>query len=361
MFRFSFTRHWNERSDYQENCEDNDDPKMSDRKPPNFDDDIPHKWDPWFDDFSDFGNFDDDEEFFNPKPSSTKPKAQKPVHWCIICYQPFETMADLESHLCRLSQQYFCPQCDDGKDYLSEHQLRRHWQAVHGQRYCKHCAEHFATVDAKGHHMEARHAYCEPCGRYFDTPEQRRLHWANSAAHRTTYCSRCDFDLPDAEAFRRHCAANHRLRPYRTWRPEPSSTPGPADNRGRPRAEPGHPWNDWQWRYSDEPGSGADEEPNERYRSERDQQRSGGTPQEEVVPDHYATLGVRTDSSQAEIIRASKKRRIETHPDRLKRAAGLSPADLAKIDAVAARVGWAADILCDAEARSKYDSKMRGL
>lgn len=37
--------------------------------------------------------------------------------------------------------------------------------------------------------------------------------------------------------------------------------------------------------------------------------------------------------------------RIKTHPDRLKR----NPEDLAKIDADAARVGWAADTLSDTQ------------
>lgn len=41
--------------------------------------------------------------------------------------------------------------------------------------------------------------------------------------------------------------------------------------------------------------------------------------------------------------------RIKTHPDKLKRNPGLSPEDLAKIDADAARVGWAADILSDTQ------------
>ena len=39
--------------------------------------------------------------------------------------------------------------------------------------------------------------------------------------------------------------------------------------------------------------------------------------------------------------------RIKTHPDRLKRNPNLTPEALAKIDADAARVGWAADILLD--------------
>ena len=73
--------------------------------------------------------------------------------------------------------------------------------------------------------------------------------------------------------------------------------------------------------------------------------------------DHYATLGVEYGASQDEIVIAAKAMRIKVHPDRVKRAEGLTPAELDAIDERAKRVGWAADVLCCVISREKYDRK----
>ena len=77
----------------------------------------------------------------------------------------------------------------------------------------------------------------------------------------------------------------------------------------------------------------------------------------ELPPDHYATLGVRYGASQEVIAIAARAMRIKVHPDRLKRAEGLTPADLDAIDERAKRVGWAADVLCCVISREKYDRR----
>lgn len=51
-------------------------------------------------------------------------------------------------------------------------------------------------------------------------------------------------------------------------------------------------------------------------------------------------------------------RRIETHPDRLKKQE-MGKQELERIDDEAAGVGWAADILLDAEAKRGYDHDVR--
>ena len=50
--------------------------------------------------------------------------------------------------------------------------------------------------------------------------------------------------------------------------------------------------------------------------------------------------------------------RIKTHPDRLKRNSALSPEESAEIDDAAAKVGWAADVLCDPEMVSCRDCRL---
>ena len=73
--------------------------------------------------------------------------------------------------------------------------------------------------------------------------------------------------------------------------------------------------------------------------------------------DHYAALRVSPTATEAEIVKAAKKRRIETHPDKY---AGKS-LTRKEIDAITYRaqcVGLAADILCDVTARSEYDREL---
>ena len=81
-------------------------------------------------------------------------------------------------------------------------------------------------------------------------------------------------------------------------------------------------------------------------------------------PDHYATLGVSHNASQEEIRKVSKKRRIDVHPDTLRRKATqqgkrLTRADEEKIERVAKEVGEAADVLGDRGSRLQYDKEMR--
>ncbi|KAL8994583.1 MAG: hypothetical protein Q9188_007026, partial [Gyalolechia gomerana] len=75
------------------------------------------------------------------------------------------------------------------------------------------------------------------------------------------------------------------------------------------------------------------------------------------IPDFYGYLKVDPSSTQADIVQAARKRRVEVHPDKLKKP-GMSDEELEKIDQVAMQVGWAADVLLDLEKRAKYDRKL---
>ena len=58
-----------------------------------------------------------------------------------------------------------------------------------------------------------------------------------------------------------------------------------------------------------------------------------------------------------EIKSAAKRRRIEVHPDKNKKA-GMSDSERAKIDAAAAEVGCAADVLSNPEQKLVYDRQL---
>lgn len=75
------------------------------------------------------------------------------------------------------------------------------------------------------------------------------------------------------------------------------------------------------------------------------------------TPDFYEYLKVDPSSTQADIVQAARKRRVEVHPDKLKKP-GMSDEELERIDQVAMQVGWAADVLLDLEKRAKYDRKL---
>lgn len=51
-------------------------------------------------------------------------------------------------------------------------------------------------------------------------------------------------------------------------------------------------------------------------------------------------------------------KRIETHPDKVKRE-GMTDTELAAIDASAKAIGEAADVLGDEKSRKEYDKRLR--
>lgn len=72
--------------------------------------------------------------------------------------------------------------------------------------------------------------------------------------------------------------------------------------------------------------------------------------------DFYALLGISRWATQAEVLKAAKKKRIETHPDRLS-GRNVSPLMLEALVERAMIVGQAADVLCDPLTRLKYDNE----
>lgn len=74
-------------------------------------------------------------------------------------------------------------------------------------------------------------------------------------------------------------------------------------------------------------------------------------------PNHYCILGVHPSTSHEGILKAAKKKRIETHPDKFTKD-GLSLDKLVKIIETAKVVGMASDVLCDPKKRQKYDAEI---
>lgn len=77
----------------------------------------------------------------------------------------------------------------------------------------------------------------------------------------------------------------------------------------------------------------------------------------EQLPDHYATLNLGHLATDQEIKSAAKSRRVEVHPDRLK-TREMSDAERANIDAAAAAVGQAADVLQNPVQKREYDHEL---
>ena len=73
---------------------------------------------------------------------------------------------------------------------------------------------------------------------------------------------------------------------------------------------------------------------------------------------HYVTLGISPTSSHEQVLKAAKEMRIKVHPDRLRRAGGLTEEQERKIDRDAKLVGQAADVLSDPVLRRMYDLKL---
>ncbi|KAL8684709.1 MAG: hypothetical protein Q9218_008175 [Villophora microphyllina] len=77
------------------------------------------------------------------------------------------------------------------------------------------------------------------------------------------------------------------------------------------------------------------------------------------APDFYNVFDISPLSTHAEIEKAAKKKRIEVHPDKLKKD-GMTAQELRMIDERTKLVGGAADTLLDEALRRVYDERRRG-
>ena len=295
--------------------------------------------------------------------------------WCELCFLPFRTMRERDDHVNGNPLRHFtCPFCRDPtiyptRDALSkdhdctdriacrycsvpswwpnrkardEHVRRRHWM-------CSACKEEvtFVRKEALTRHKEEKHAavYCHWCIKSFKSEADKEKHMSDGHYK----CLLCRIYLKAFPDFERHiatfchlCSTSFR-NPSQLDAHVQTMHADDCENR-RFRSRPGE-------NYCDAQGV-AEEEP-EKPEMDLPEQ----TPEGEL--DLYAILRVERTSKVEDIAKAARKRRIETHPDRLERQNGLSLEEKEVIREKAKQVGFAADILTDVERKQKYDLDLK--
>ena len=169
-----------------------------------------------------------------------------------------------------------------------------------GCRYCRNPTREFdRESELKAHYRSSHFAwYCHFCDKHFSTPTERDIHTRKNLHPQ---CDRCSRLFKTQGLLNAHCQMHH---------PNANKFQSPARK-----------------------------------------------PTVKRAPDHYATLGINAASSHEEVLKAAREMRVRTHPDRLKRQEGLTEEGKRRIDGMAAKVGEAADVLCDPEMRRRYDAK----
>ncbi|KAL8777434.1 MAG: hypothetical protein Q9213_007871 [Squamulea squamosa] len=80
----------------------------------------------------------------------------------------------------------------------------------------------------------------------------------------------------------------------------------------------------------------------------------------DIPPNHYARLGLSENATAEEIKIASKKMRVKTHPDQVKKEKpNMTEEELAKVTAISAKVNDAVDVLQDPREKALYDRRIR--
>lgn len=229
------------------------------------------------------------------------------VFACGACRETFGSSAELHDHdhgEHKQQPRVRCRRCRRTFTDIAErnHHFRtspRHFCC----RYCEHVVE-FGNADSLRYHYIDRHVdlYCHFCDRHFPNTFQRLRHL--EGGHRS--CFACRKMVFMHELCKDHCGTCYSA----TFEEEFPEAPTENKNGGR-------------------------------------------------LPDYYAQLGISGDSSHEQVLKAAKEMRVKTHPDRLKRREGLTDEEKRAIDAEAALVGQAADVLSDPDLRREYDRTVR--
>ena len=202
-------------------------------------------------------------------------------------------------------------------------------------------------------------------------PPPRPRHW--KVNHRYWKNKFSCFDDPDwAEefpAFHRRFRAKGRVDPEQEWPPKEGFAKGdlPADG----EEIPAHRWKFYDSKFYSHPKR-RQEEPSEEEEELPEQEPFPEDPSQQEPPprprqrrllaaapaeDLYAILGIDRTFNVEEIVKAARKKRVEVHPDRC-RTQNLSPEEELVINERAKAVGQAADVLCDDNARAKYNDRV---
>ena len=257
----------------------------------------------------------------------SRQEQREPAYFCWQCQQSFTNSESRSKHLKSSLMHVMCTVCDDDHDFKTSRKLHSHCRSMHYSVWCEICCETFACNADKKAHFEAMHFLCKPCKRWFPTSLERGEHYEISDKHVKDYCNICETIFPDLRAHTADHLARRKPRGYT----EKSRTYSYRSNTRR------------DYRSQDDPHTPPRETPSRSI----PRPPSGGI--------HYTTLGIDSSASHEQVVQAAKKRRIETHPDRLKRRLGLTTRELERIDEEAGTVGNAADILSSPALRAEYD------
>lgn len=289
-------------------------------------------------------------------------RARKAGRCCGKCARIFETVEAYHRHLKTTDGHFLCQYCDNLKDYRNLKNLRSHWQKHHSSVYCEYCCGNFSSPAEKQEHSNTKHCVCERCMISFESPGRRRYHWASSDAHKDTYCKICKLDFADPGAYTDHLVATHRSEP-RTRLGNGNDGGNEKPQQSKTRKENAKTGSSRKF-YNDSNSKNGKKRSRQKQSTGRDSDKNNAGSSkdhsaivwaEKAPPNHYGTLGIPSSSSVEEIARASRQRRIEVHPDRLKRQEGLSPEELEAIDIEAKNVGFAAEVLSNETQRLRYD------
>lgn len=288
-------------------------------------------------------------------------------HACARCWVPglglmpkFGGFEELREHC--LKEHYECEDCWCVMGFESLAELRRHRHVEHG--WCMLCGGKgvevgFRDVEDLRWHMCAAHLACPLCFAVFKSIKALRSHGERDhfACGECTYGGLC-------RTFETRGKRDAHLRGgCHVWDMEfedflqvyPGGFPrGHCDQWGFPGRRNGNPF---ATRASRAPPPSPEQSPSPPPPPPPPPPRSSQPPPKEDGPvDIYAILGIWPQSSHQEAKQAVRKRRIETHPDKLKRV-GMSKDEEKRIDEQAKLVGFAADIVLDKSKREQYDLK----
>ncbi|KAI4136958.1 MAG: hypothetical protein L6R39_007537 [Caloplaca ligustica] len=327
------------------------------------------------------------------------------LHWefsqcrfkCSLCADGLSHGSDraLNDHWKRHHEQFFCSRCQ--KIILGGLKLRRH--DCKKSHKCKRCHADFSSRAALGDHYRAGHGltYCRGCHKYYLDVDGERMR------HKT----RCFVKSHGPEASESEEEANggtegKGFKEQSKEKPKSDKKDEPEHAKERPKRfcrgchkyyrdvdgeSKRHKRRCFAKGYGSEGSQSEDEtkeakglkeqgkekpksnkegpeQAKEKAKSNKKEQESNGhsksTGEEPSgkVHDLYGLLKLHPSSSQEEIAQAARKRRIEVHPDKLKKP-GMTDVELRKVDETAMEVGFAADILLDPKKRAKYDRERR--
>ncbi|KAL8933251.1 MAG: hypothetical protein Q9216_006452, partial [Gyalolechia sp. 2 TL-2023] len=248
---------------------------------------------------------------------------QENNHQCPICDKAFASPIVREDHLRRSQCGLTCKLCR--KIFSSDIDLKKHGKTAHARCYCSICDKLCISRQARVYHERHMHFRCRPCERMFRSQEQWDHH--TETHHHFIRCSKCNCFIREINGeWDIHWENCHG--PYR----DDEENGGNCTAGSKERIDVKHP-----------------KKNHPKPKPKEKSLRAG-------IPDFYGCLNINPSSTHADIAQAARKRRIEVHPDKLKKPS-MTDAELERIDQVAMQVGWAADVLLDPEKRAKYDGQ----